>query len=239
MSKYVVVDSDQTLRFDFIVDGQNVEPTSAYYTVTKNDYTVVNSLEDETITLTPGNTYVNILIPGSANAVTLVNELRYVTLKFIYQGNTYTQYQYYYLVDNIVFPLSYDEIRAVIGVSQAEVPDNMIDILSAYKTVASEVTVNVETILTTGTVLLSHLIAAVKYKAALDISIGIETSIYQSEQADNTLYTRFQTIDFDRLRQDLASRYDAALNKLDSIEAGTTVRVYATTAVGTDAVTGA
>lgn len=239
MSKYVVDGNAHTLRFDFLVEGQAVEPTSAKYNVLKNDNTVVTSLSNQVITLSPGKTYANISVPGASNEATLVNELRYVNVEFIYQGKTYHTSQYYFLVENVNFPLSPDDVRAVLGVSAAEVPDSYIDILGAYNQVKAMVEVNTDTILQTGSALLPTLVQAVKYRAALTNAITIETSMFQSEQADNTMYTRFQKIDFAGLRNELLSRYNEALLKLDQIvDGGTGTVVYAIVAVGTDPVTG-
>lgn len=239
MSKYVVSGKAVSIRFDFLVEGQAVIPSSATYSVLKNDLTVVSGLNNQSLALAPDTNYVNVTVPDVANVSTLLNEVRYINVDFIYQGKTYNLSKHYFLVPAINFPLSAGEVRAVLGVSETEVPDEFIDILSAYEEIKTSVSLNVSTILTTGSSLLPTLIKAVKYKAALNCSIAIETLVMQSEQADNTLYLRFQKIDFAAMRQEILARLNESTRKLDNILDGGTTQIYGIVAVGTDPVTGA
>lgn len=237
MAKYVESTKGSSHRIDFIVDGEFVVPSAATYTLRKNDGTVVGGLEDETITLTSTSTSTVISVSGANNTATLPYELRYLEVAFTYGGAVYRSDIVYNLRTSIRFPLSVTDVEAVLGTS---VPDGYIDILSAYDLVQLDAPeVNLGNILSGGTVLLPSLIEAVKYKAALDVAISIQNSMMQMEQADNTLYRRFEEIDFEGLRKQLSMRYSAALDKLLGVTSSNlTTPLYSTLAQGTDAVTG-
>jgi len=237
MVKYVESTKASSHRINFIVDGEFVVPSVATYTLRKNDGTVVSSLEDVTITLTDASTSAVISVAGSANTATLPYELRYLEVSFTYEGAVYRSDLVYNLRTSIRFPVSHSDVEAVLGTS---VPEGYIDILSAYDLVQLDAPeINLGNILSGGTVLLPSLIEAVKYKAALDVAVSIQNSMMQMEQADNTLYRRFEEIDFEGLRKQLSLRYSNALDKLLGVTSSNlTTPLYSTLAQGTDALTG-
>ena len=239
MTKYVATSSSYVHHVDFVVDGELVVPTAASYTLTKNDESVVNSLEDVTITLDEVQTGVNINIAGGANAKTLSYEVRYIDVSFTYEGNVYTVSDFYVIRDSIKLPLSKSAVRAVLGVTEGDIPDENIDLFSAYQEVQDDAgtSVSLDNVLQSGSALLPYMLDSIKLKAAIRLAVSIENSMVQMEQADNSLYQRFQRIDFLALRSTLVGMYDQSLRKLLGGDDPTTP-VLSLLAFDVDAVTG-
>lgn len=237
MPKYVTAGSASLHHVDFMVGGELAVPASATYTLTKNDGTAIQT--NAPITLPADATGVDISISGANNTPTLPNEVRYLTVKFVVNGITHTTEQYYLLRTNTKFPLSFDDVRAVIGLQASELDDSQIDIMRAYDLVQEDAEgVDLSAILSGGTALLPTLIEAVKLKAAMVSTTGIEASMFQMEQADNTLYKRFASIDFGSIRGDLSGRYAQLLAYLLGEDTATLAVSISQLAVGTDPVTG-
>lgn len=237
MSKYVTAGSASVHHVDFLVGGELVVPTSASYTLTKNDGTALQT--NSPLTVTSTTTGVDITISSGNNTVSLPNEVRYLSVKFVYGGTTYTIDQYYLLRSNTRFPLSPDDVRAVLGLQSSELDDSNIDILRAYDLVQSDVEdVDLAAVLSGGTALLPTLIEAVKIKAAMVSTVGIEASMFQMEQADNTLYKRFASVDFNAIRGDLSGRYSQLLALLADEDTTAGAVTISQLAFGTDPVTG-
>lgn len=237
MARYVGSGQGCVLHFDFIVDGELVTPTSASYTLTKNDGTVIGS-SNTAITIPENSSSVNISVSGANNTKTLDNEIRYMDVSFVYKTQTFTLHDFYFLADSVKFPLSPADVRAVLGVTEEEAPDYSIDILGAYASVTEDVGNDLSGILTGGTSLLPALIEAVKYKTAGGMVSGIQSSMMQSEQADNTLYKRFTSIDFAAIAADIAGRYSAALRKLNGVSTPASPILSILSGNATDYVTG-
>lgn len=238
MAKYALGGAAYTFHVDFKVNGEPVVPTAAKYTLRNNAETVVASLQDITITLGSGNSYADFVIPSGGNAMTLTNNVRYIDITFTSGGIDYVISDYYILLDSIRFPLSSTEIRSILGVSETELPEQYIDILDAYRLVQDDAPdINTDTILTTGTSLLPTLIEAVKYKAALVCIVGVQNFTFQMEQADNTLYKRFASVDFKSMQNDIALKYAQALRKLNGVETATDYPL-AVVSTPTDKITG-
>lgn len=236
MFRYVASGQSSTHEIKFLVGEEFVVPTEASYSLYRNDGTVVEGIENEPMTLGSFSTSAIITIPALANTQENPVDIRYLQVFYTYEGNKYDKVWFYQLRDTIFFPLDPDEVRAVLG---SDVPDNYIDILGAYDQVKNDTTTNLDNILTGGSVLLPALIDAVKYKAAINASTSLETSIMQMEQADNTLYRRFEKIDFGAIRAELNARYSSALDRLNGTNVtNLTAPLYSTMAVGTDPVTG-
>jgi hypothetical protein len=221
-----------------VIDGELVVPSSATYTLRGNDGGVINALSDVAITLADNATYAVVNVDASANTASVPSAVRYLETTITVDGADYTITEFYQIRANTRFPLNAQDVRDVLGVGDNEVSDNQIDILAAYEMVKGDLPeVNLDNILTNGTTLLPYLIAAVKYKAALFSGMTMQNSMFQMEQADNTLYRRFEEIDFDSLRNSIGKLYSEALRMLGGGEASPNY-TFQIMAVGVDNVTG-
>jgi hypothetical protein len=243
MPKYITTNKDYSYKIDFIVDGEYISPSSANITLTKNDSSVVGGINQTALTIATDATSATYLISASNNIKTLDTEIRYITVNFTHNAKPYTIKDFYQVVAALEIPVSTADVKNIIGLSDKELPDEMIDIYAAFNDVTSETDsagVDTTTILTTGSSLLPALQEAVKFKAAINSLLGIETLILQSEQADNTIYKRFSTIDFNEILARLNNKYNAAILKLSGVGAGeaatSTLLIIST---GTDRITNA
>lgn len=241
MSKYIEVGKDYNYKIDFIVDGDFVSPDSASVTLTNNAGTVVGSIQDTPVTIPSGATSALFTVPGSANTKTLAYELRYLTVTFIYQGKTYQIRDFYAIRDSLRLPITYDDVRALSGLSNAALPDERIDLLLAYSQVQLELPdLNLDNLLATGSAQIPYLQQAVALKAAINSTGVLELMVFQSEQADNTLYKRFATMDFADIGLRLSNLYRFAIAQLsgETIDSAINGPIFVVV-TGDDPVTGA
>lgn len=214
--KYAKAGADYPIKIDFVVNGQPVSPSAATITVLKNDQTVAGGVSNASITIPSGATFLYYNIPAIANGMTLEYELRYVNVSFTYGGITYTINDFYVIRNNLNIPVSKDDIRALLSLNAVEMPDEYIDLFSAYVEVQTAVgdTVNLDSLIISGSPLIAQIQLAVKYRAALNSGVFIENMMYQMEQADNTLYRKFEQMDFPALFARLDLGYQQALAAL-------------------------
>lgn len=229
-----------TQALDFLVNGNPVVPTtgSVYLTVQKNDQTVVGTWNRTALTPSTGATNVSVTISSANNTPTLLYELRYLTLEFGYGGKTYFIRDSYALRSVVNFPLSPSEVKGLLAIGDAELPDEDIDVLRAFDQVKEDLgtDADADTILAAGDLRTPSVIEAVKYRAAITLLDTIELRVFQTEQADNTKYSRFSKIDFQGLRASLSLTYSNFLKVVteDTEQAAYTL---ATLSFGTDPVT--
>jgi len=240
MSKYVKDGSAYAYKVSFMVDGELVVPDvdSVYLTVTNNAGTIIDYYDELQLAVPALATSYVEEFSGADNTSTLTYEFRHLEFRFTYQDKTYFIRDSYILRESLNFPLNEQDVRDLLGVSSSEAPDNAIDIFRAYDGVKLDAgeAVNLDTIISGGSILIPSVIEAVKYKAALALMISIQTSMFQMEQADNTIYNRFQNIDFAGIIDQLTKKYSSLLNvvlEIDTPEAP----LLSTLAVGTDPVT--
>lgn len=237
MAKYAQAGADLNYRIDFAVDGELVVPTSATISLQKPDGTYL--LTDAAVTLVSGQTFAYHTIGAVNNTKTLAYELRYVTVKFVFGGRTYTQTDVYSLQDSMLLPVTRDEVRSLVAMTSAELPDSQIDLVYAYGQVVTDVgeEVNVGNLLSGGSALTPSIQQAIRIKAALNSCLMLELMVYQSEQADNTIYNRFTNFDFEALFARLTGLYGEALMAIAETVEATPQRFVVVT--DTDPVTGA
>lgn len=224
----------------FIVDGELVTPTSATITVKDNNETVVQSINDTALTIPHEATSMTYSIPANANAKTLDYEIRFVTVKFVYNSVTYKIEDYYVIEDSLKLPITKSEVRSLVAMSEAELPDSDIDLINAKNFVQALIDPTISTLISSGSSKIPKLSRAIIIQAAMNAIETIELRVFQSEQADNTLYKRFASIDFAALIQSFKLEFQKLI--LDINDAGTEEAVSVTLFIvqtGTDPVTGA
>ena len=236
MTKYAQSNSAFNYKVDFIVDGELVTPTSASITVQKNDGSAT-SVTNAALTINSGATSAVYVIGAPDNQNTLPQTLRFITVKFVYNGVTYTVNDVYMLRDSLLLPVSKDDVRALVTMTKSELPDENIDLFFAYSELDTVLGGNLGTLISSGSSFLPNIQKALAARAAYNSCQLIELMLYQSEQADNTLYKRFSNIDFEALMARLAALYDNAI--LIITEGETSIPTIFLAVVGTDAVTGA
>lgn len=237
MPKYVLNNTALNYAIDFEVGGEKITPASAHITLTNNAGTVVGAINNSVVTIT-GPTSV-FTIPQADNVTSLDYDLRFVDVVFVYNSKSYYIHDYYAIKSDFRIPVTPDDVRAYAGLTSTELSDDQIDIFGATGEVQDDITGNISDLISSGSVLIPSLQVAIKAKASLNSMAFIETSIMQSEQADNTLYKRFAQINFQDIFDRLNAAYSAAINKLNGVAVGdadaVTIFIVST---GTDPVTG-
>lgn len=236
MTKYAQSNKAFNYKVDFIVDGELVTPTSASITVLKNDGSAT-SVTDAALTINSDATSAVYTIGASDNQNTLPQTLRFITVKFVYNGVTYTVNDVYLLRDSLLIPVSPNDVRALVSMTSAELPDENIDLFFAYSQLDTDIDGNLDDLISNGSAFIPQIQKALAARAAFNSCQMIELMLYQSEQADNTLYKRFSKIDFAAMLARLESLYNDSIGLILEAETGIPTIFLAVT--GTDPVTGA
>ncbi len=239
MNTYVASGSSSTHQVDFTYNGELIVPTSATYSLLDGSEDIVAGLEDEEITLEETTTSVSISILSGANTPTVDNAIRYLVVKFTYNGNVYTKEVPYLLRTSVRLPITIDSVKACLGFTAQDIPDDLIDLTAGYDLVVEDLPdLDVRDLMTSGGTKAAKVIEAIKYRTALATAGTLEVSLMQSEQSDNTVYKRFAGVDFSALRKNLQVKYLAAVAVISEATSSTgTVPIYSIMAVGTDPVT--
>lgn len=239
MPQYVENNTIYNYKVDYKVDGEFVTPSSASITLTKNDGTVVGGVNDTALNIGAGATHSVYSFSGANNTATLVYELRYVTVKFVYNSKTYYVRDFYTIRSNLRLPVTPDDVRTLVGMTESELSDEQIDLFKAYSQLQADVTeANLDTILSSGSALIPQVQLGIQAAAALNALIMIETMLLQSEQADNTIYKRFSKVDFESALKRLEDTYNAVVLQLNGVVTGEQITVTSFLVVtGTDPVT--
>lgn len=238
---YATVNKDYSLRIDY-TDGLNdlVSPFEVFITITGNGSNTPIGIYDElSIDVAENDTYTVLLIPSTVNQKSLDLEFRFVDVKLVDQeGKIYHKRYSYILREDIKLPIDASDVLALIGISEPEY-HKYVDLYRAYDEVSNELSssLTVSDLVTSGSSSVTYIIEAVKLKAAINTSIGFQTFILQSEQADNTVYKRFSSVNFSDIDRKLEANYNKAIaNVLGT--AGTPEISLFLAVTGTDPVTG-
>ena len=235
--KYTRSGAGCAYRVDFIVDGELVAPDTGSVSFSLKDNALQELWTANPITVPAGQSSVTVVINGSLNSRTLTYEVRYIEVSFLYNGAPYTISDHYIIIDSTNFPLNPGDVRAVLGLTLEEVPNEQIDIISALASVQDEVgdDFDLDALVVAGNASTRHIIEAVKLRAAVDLVASIQTSLFQMEQSDNTLYKRFSKIDFVAIEAALRGRYAVALAAITA--EAVSERTLAIVATGIDPIT--
>lgn len=237
MTKYVQAGASYPYRVNYTVNGELVIPSAATITVQKQDGTYADGINGVTLSHTTTSTTYN--ISSAANVKTLPYELRYVLVKYTYAGIEYTQRDVYTLKDSILLPVTPEDVRIMVAMTSEELPDENIDLFLAYSEFSEAVgeAANIDTLLAGGSALTPTIMRGITAQAALNSCIMLEFMIYQSEQADNTIYNRFSKVDFEMM---LARLRGIVADSIVGVNGATITDVTIFTVfTGTDPVTGA
>ena len=235
--KYVQTNSDFPYRVNYMVNGEPVIPSSAKISVLDQSGGYPGNIVEATLDVTStGTTYV---ILSSANQRNSDYDIRYIVVQFTYNSVVYTMQDMYALQDSMRLPVTPNDVRALLSMNSTELPDESIDLFSAYAQFQNDLgtDVNLTTLLNSGSALIPNIMRGIAAYAALNSTVAIELMLYQSEQADNTLYTRFAKLDFESILARLRGLIADALGEVGAttITDITIFRVF----TDTDPVTGA
>lgn len=237
MTAYVQAGTAYTYKASFEVDGELVHPSAASITVLKNDGSVADSINNIALTIGADATFATYLISANANTTSQTNELRVVRIKFTYDSKDYSYEEIYNLRSGLIIPVTKQDVRALVSMSPSELPDENIDLYLAYSQVDTDLNNTLGAIISAGGDNLPQIQQAITARAAMNSCRFIELMVLQSEQSDNSLYRRFEQMDFAALLLRLTNIYNGLVG-LVLEDAGEPISLFLV-GTGTDPVTGA
>lgn len=184
------------IRLDFIVDTVPVvaDTNSLTYWVRDSAGTILSGPTTPSVT---GATSLSVSITNGT--VTSV-EKRSVDYKFIVNGMTYRRVIHYLLTPWVNFTAVPAEVRAYLGISVAELPDEDVDLLTAYLELCDRVTKTaLDTELAQTGIRGRRANRAVMLQAAIDAVPSLQLRLAQSEQSDTDVFERLAGVDLNAL----------------------------------------
>lgn len=238
MPRYISKGQAYTMTYRFEVGGQLVTPdtNSVKVSLFDNVGDVVGDWDQKIVPVTTPASKVDLQFSAADNTTPLVIGVRTVFIEFFYNGAYHSDTAAYLLRDDVNFPLTEAEVAAAIGLTLEDLPPGMIDIQAAIDMLNQRYSLNIRGIVSSGSALTAVAIRAVQLQAAMSVVYNVQTSMMQSEQADNSLYRRFENIDFQGMFDNLAGELAAAIALLRGTP--TASPTLAARSVETDAVTG-
>ncbi len=208
----------------FLVDGQYVVPDhdSVFFAVFGPN---VSILVVDTPVDHAGMTQVSVTISAVVNTPSAVTEPRWIVYRFTVGGLPYTAQVVYTVTPPILLTVSPDHVRAELGVSLAELPDNDLDLVAAVLDLTAGYPSATQTQLDKASVLSEALrvLPSCRNRAAQTVISGTEE------------FTRAKP-EWDRLESDLRGRLFTLLDSMTTTPS--VARTYLTISTPTDPVFG-
>ncbi len=191
-------------------------PTGAVvYSVLGNDNLPVSGYEAISVYPPAGALSLLIIVPGTINTVsTPLFETRTLSWTYPTEHGVENGRKRYRVVRDIVFPVTPEGVRAKLGIEDHELPDERIDLLSAYATLSNGYEAGALDAYATAGDSTTLLIAdAIEAMAGLEVVSSLQLAVARKESSGTNSYERFANMDWDSLRAQLYS-YIGRLNDI-------------------------
>lgn len=218
---YVIASDTISIPVEFKASGgQLVVPDadSFNYTVIRLDGTVVLASVTPSLSETATEAIVTLSSP-TTNMVT-ANDSESLIFKYSYdfEGLTFTNRLYLTLRPEPKYVVSAEKVRNTIGATELTLPDDMIDLHSAYvelKNSSDLGEANLDTLLLGGGYLAEQANRAILYLAALESLDRLALTLIKTHTEDNISVTHFET-DLAALKSKMKGEYYTAVSKLNA-----------------------
>ena len=212
-----------SFAFDFVVDGEFVIPTSASYTIRNHTGVAVGGAS-----LTPTGTTVTISIADTLNiiAADALFENRFVVVSFIYKGQTHTTSCTYSLTRFVPLTVGPDDVRRLTGLTRQELPDDDIDIQTAYFQLFDSFGSTFAEALTSTTFRARQANESVALQAAIDVVVSFPLRVPVLTKSEDSQFNRMASIDFAALERELRRKLQQNLTQVISTVTEATVSVF-------------
>ena len=223
-----------TLTVDFTVDGEFVIPTSASYLLRDHTGIAVGS----SVALPTTSTSAEISVPSLDNVIgaSSLFENRFIVVVFTHAGRTYTKSVSYKLTRFVPMSATPADVRRLVGVSENELPDQDIDLHTAYFYLFDAYSTTFSNQLVSTDFRGRQANEAIALQAALDVVASFPLRVPVSAKNENDQFNRISALDFRALEADLRRKLQQTLSAVLSVEE-TTVEVFSVSSP-TDPVTG-
>lgn len=237
--KAYYANQDAVVTFSLIRgDSEPLSPDNNTVTFTVRDVTGATLLTDTTSPIV-GTNLVQIIVPAANNNKTLDYEQRYVEISYTSDGYPYTDQLAYNLIEWLPISANADDVRRLIGLYREELPDDRIDILTAYYAITEETQLDLVDLIQAGTYDTILVNRAIALRAAIAVIPSLQLLVLQTEQADNIVAKRFTSVDFDRIEAALIDKYNEALGIITGILGDEIEASLLQVSQGVDVITGA
>jgi hypothetical protein len=216
--KWFLAGEDITLEAEVVAGGIPAQPDAGTASGTVRDPagTILPGLDHVPLDV-PGTT-ISLVVPAAQNLLAsgADSEARYVTFIYRVNGQSHQQTLAYALYPFLPLETNEDAVRAVMGLSVDELPDDDIEIIPAWFNLRDEYGTDFTNAFTmTGPrrTAANRVLAA---RAALNTLPSLQLRLVQSRQVENAQFSRWDWIDFDRLKSDLVGVLSSNLQLLST-----------------------
>lgn len=233
-----------SIRFTYGSGHEPVIPDvgSVTYTLLSAAGTPVAGVENIPITTDSATFSSRIDVPSLYNVIPMTKtfDRRSIIIRFAVNGVTDWQRINYRLIPSLPYTVTAATVRAFLGVNKTELPDEDIDLFSAYVYVQEAVSDPslLTAALSSGDKLELLANDVIAMRAAIDIIPSLQNRVTQAEKNGVMGFDRIKIKDFSALLADAYSRYYAGLELVGMVDetAGIPVTLLITT-TDTDPVT--
>jgi hypothetical protein len=216
-----LADENVTLVVPFLVDDEYVVPDtgSVTYTLRDNLGAGITGQTNKPVAPTAGRTEWPISILAIYNGKALETENRTLTVSFTYNLAPYHWQVSYRLTDWFPHIVGPNDVRAILGVTRYELPDEDLDIAAAYLTINTDLG---------GSVLYNALVVggmkslaannAITYKAAIDCLPSLPGRVLREESNGTTKTSRFSRWNFKEIEEKLSEKLSLAMATITGVD---------------------
>ena len=226
------------LVVDFIEDGVFVSPDqgSVRYVLRDKSGQPISGHINVVVPTTAGQTSAVINIPGDVNTNSAEFETRTIHITYLLGGRTLSQ-RFSYRVHNwLPYTATEAEVRAFTGLSATELPDQEIDLVSAYLH-AKEDLPDLNSFLQTGDLQAVRANRAIICHAVLALAHSFQMRALQSQGSETARASRFANINWNQIAHQASSEL-GELNQKLSNSLASSLPLFTLTG-GIDPITGA
>lgn len=188
---------------------------SVTYTVLDHSGTAIAGLENVPVTTSASTFQSTITIPSLYNTVapTKLFERRTIFLRFQSNGQSHYQKLAYRLLPTFPYTVNPADIRRFLGVNETELPDEDVDLFSAYLFVRETFTdpTDLDDLLLSGDLNEVRANEAIAMRAAIDIIPSLQNRVAQKETNGVMGFDRIKITDYTALLAEAYRRYNDAL----------------------------
>jgi hypothetical protein len=205
--KWFQAGNDITFDIELMAGGLPVQADggTVKYTVRDQTGATLPGL-DQSVLAVPGTTAsISVEAAGNTLAAGSDTESRFVTVAFKVAGQTRQQQASYGLYPFLPIEANEDAVRAMMGVSPEELPDEDIEIVPSYFHMRDQYGTDFTDAFTTGGPKRTAANRALAAHAALNTLSSLQLRLVQSKQVENQQFSRWATVDFAKLKIDLTA----------------------------------
>lgn len=226
--------------FSYLVQFDTGTPLGVFsYSLYDDEGNIVASIQNQEITPDIGAVSVLVEIPNVANTLTKpLLEGRVLTWQYTTALGAVNGSYGYTIQKRVPFPVSTEGVRTKLGVDITELPDDRIDLLTAYVEYNAGFEDGLDNYTFGGDLAALRITNAIEALAALKLLPSLQISLARRLTSGTNEYERFSKIDWTLLAAELQATVDSATVLIDESQVYGATAIF-TLGVRTDPFTGA